>query len=145
MISQILDTLKDRIETDEQLTPEKKEELRLLVEKLGHGLGELPAGQREAIKTELEAKAAGDALQTMAAGMMPKLEAFGGLGGLAGLINEAKDEGDPKSTTAVAENDPPVAAFVRQINDTLLRFETAHPTLTANTNRLADLLASVGI
>lgn len=144
MISQILTTLKDRIDTDDKLTPEKKEELTRLVEKLGHGLGELPAGDREAIKSELEAKAAGDALETMAAGMMPKLEAFGGLGGLAGLIDD-EEEKEEAAAADTKKDDPPVAAFVRQINDTLLRFETQHPTLTANTNRLADLLASVGI
>jgi hypothetical protein len=142
MISQILETLKDRISTDEKLTLEKKAELRELVEKLAEGLGTLPAGEREAIKTELQAQAAGETLQKMAAGLMPKLEAFGGLSGLAEL---ADDKGSDDEPGKKPEDDAPVAALVRKINDTLLRFETAHPTLTAHTNRLADLLASVGI
>lgn len=148
MIAQVLDLLKDRIATDEKLTPEKKAELQKLVNELAHGLGALPTQEKEAIKNELEAKKAGDALETLTANLMPKLEAFGGLAGLQKLAGEAEVEEEvklPGNSMEAQADEAPVAAVVRQINDTLLRFETAHPTLTATTNRLADMLASVGI
>lgn len=113
MIPQALQTLKERIAQNSDLSPERKAELQDLVHELEEGLGSLSAEQQGAMYREVEAA--------------------------------APVSSDENGALAAEANDPPAAGFVRQINESILRFETAHPKLTATTNRLADMLASVGI